>query len=135
MKTQLKTIIALVIAIGIPIHLGTAAPNPSSAALTKKEVRQAEANARTEADHLRLAAFYRAQAEHIQSNLTEAEGLATYWSQNSSMIRRTKEPNPYSAARGHADMYRAQLERATKRASDHQTLAASLHSQADHAGQ
>jgi hypothetical protein len=128
MKIQLKTIMALVVAVGIPIQVGAAAPTTFNGPLTKKDVHKAEANARTKADHLQLAAFYRSQAKQIQSNLTEAEDLAAYWSQNSSMIRRTKEPNPYSAAQAHADMYRAKLERASKRADYHERLAASLHS-------
>jgi len=126
---------ALVVAIGLPIQMAAAAPTTLNAPLTKKEVRNAEANARTEADHLRLAAFYRSKAERIQSNLKEAEDLATYWSQNSSMIRRTKEPNAYSVAQAHADMYRAQWERASKRAAYHERLAAALHSWDDRAGQ
>jgi hypothetical protein len=128
MKTQLKTIMALVVAIGIRIQVGTAAPTTVNAPLTKKEVRKAEANAKTKADHVQLAAFYQSQAKQLQSNLTEAEHLAEYWSQNSSMIRRTKEPNAYSAAQAHADMYRAKLERASERAAYHERLAAALQS-------
>jgi hypothetical protein len=91
--------------------------------LTSKEVRRAEATARTAADHLRLAAYYQTKARRAQANLTEEEDQMNHWA---SMAGRTKIPNPYWSARALAGMYREELKRAAKLAADHQRKADAL---------
>jgi hypothetical protein len=91
--------------------------------LTSKEVRRAEATARTAADHLRLAAYYQSKARRAQANLTEEEDQMKHWA---SMADRTKIPNPYWSARALAGMYREELKRAAKLAADHQRKADAL---------
>jgi hypothetical protein len=95
----------------------------SSEPLTSKEVRKAEATAKTVADHLRLAAYYQAKAHRAQANLTEEEDQMKHWA---SMADRTKIPNPYWSARALAGMYREELKRAEKLAADHQRKADAL---------
>ena len=90
--------------------MGANTQPPSSVLLSAKEVRTAEAQAKTAEDDLRLAAWYRAEAP-----------------QNRGMAARTKIPNPYWNARAWARIYRENLQKATKLAADHQRMAESLH--------
>jgi hypothetical protein len=88
--------------------------------LSAKEVRRAEAEARTPEAHLRLAAYYMAKARQAQADLAEAEEDMQRWA---SMASRTKIPNPYWSARARAGMYRSDLQKWLKRVAAHQRLA------------
>jgi len=85
-----------------------------------KEMRHAEAEARTPEEHRRLAAYYSARARQAQADLAEAEDDMRRWA---SMETRTKIPNPYWSARARAGMYRADLQKWRQRAAVHQRLA------------
>jgi hypothetical protein len=100
-----------------------AASEPPSEVLTAKELRKAESQARTAADHLRLAAYYEFKARQAQANLNEEEEQMKHWG---GMADRTKIPNPYWSARALAGMYRAELKKMTKLAADHRKIAESL---------
>jgi hypothetical protein len=88
--------------------------------LSAKDVRRAEAEARTPEDHLRLAGYYMAKARQAQADLVEAEEDMQRWA---SMAGRTKIPNPYWSARARAGMYQSDLQKSLKRAAVHQRLA------------
>ena len=100
-----------------------AAFKPPREILTAKELRKAESEARTAADHSRLAAYYEFKARKAQANLTEEEEQMKHWG---AMADRTKIPNPYSSARALAGMYRAELKKMTKLAAHHRKIAESL---------
>jgi hypothetical protein len=106
-----------------PLQLkGAFLQSPAAEPLTAKEVRKAEASARTVADHLRLALYYEAKARETESKLMDAQDLVNYWGQKSWMVNRTKVPNPYSSAKSLADSYRAEFERETKLAAGHRRM-------------
>ena len=88
-------------------------------------VRKAEREARTADDHLRLAAWYEADARQTKNKLTEEEDQVKYWAQRG-MADRTKIPNPYWSAQALSRVYREKLQNATKLATGHQKLAESL---------
>ncbi|MGA2715438.1 MAG: hypothetical protein ABSG41_20250 [Bryobacteraceae bacterium] len=122
-----KIALAVLVVASVPLQLTADAGRSSSEALTTKEVRRAEREARTAADHLRLAAYYRSKARQAQANLTEEEEQMKYWGW---MADRTKIPNPYWSARALTGMYRADLKKALKLAADHQRIAESLEAKA-----
>jgi hypothetical protein len=85
--------------------------------LTAKEVRQLEKTAVTAADHMRLAAYYRFQAEQSQNKLTDAEELLKEWYP---MERSSKVPDPYPHAIRLVNEYSAQLEKYSRLAAKHE---------------
>jgi hypothetical protein len=97
--------LALVFVAGAP---GADPPSPSGEPLTAKQARKAEKQARTADDHLRLASYDELEARLKQAELTEQEQLAAYWGKTS-MVMRTKIPNPYWNAQALARLYREQL--------------------------
>jgi hypothetical protein len=109
-------------AASVPLHLG-AAPQKASEPLTAREVQKAEKEAKTKADHLRLAAYYRLEAQQDQKKLADAEDTMKHWSW---MATWTKLPNAYSSSKTEVDVYRAKLEKATKLADEHEKLAETL---------
>ena len=127
MYVQFKTSLALLFVASVPLTLSAAAQNPTSGALTAKEVRQAEASAKTASDHAQLAVYYQSKAQQTQSKLAYEEDLMRRFSW---MAGSTKIPNPYWSARTQADNYRAELEKVTKLAADHQKTAESLQASA-----
>jgi len=126
MRVLLTTTLAVLFLASVPQHLRATPQNPSGEPLTSKEVRKAEASAKTSADHARLAVYYETQAKQTQSKLTEAEGLLNYWAQKSWMVERTKTPNPYSDAKSRVTTYRMEFEKETKLAADHRKMAETL---------
>lgn len=126
MCVQFKTALAVAIVAGVPLHLGANTQRPSSEPLGAKEVRKAETQAKTAADHLRLAAWYRSEAQQVQANLTEQEDLVRKLGRNPELVARTKIPNPYWNAQAWARIYREKLQKATKLAAAHQRMAESL---------
>jgi len=106
----------------LPLQLG-AVPQKTIEPLTAREVQKAEKEAKTPADHLRLAAYYRAEAQQAQQKLADAQDTMKHWS---FMENWTKVPNAYSSAKSQADAYRAKFENATKLAADHEKMARSL---------
>jgi len=128
MRIQFKTILAAAIVASVPLHLGANNQRPSSEPLAAKEVRKAEAQAKTAADHLKLAAWYRSETLQAQASLTEQEDLVKHLGQNPEMVARTKTPNPYWNAQAWARIYREKLQKAAKLAAVHQKMAESLRS-------
>ncbi len=122
----MSTAMALVLPVSLPLSLRATPQTPSGDTLTAREVRKAEADAKTAADHIRLAAFYQSKALRIQHDLAEAEDLVNYWSQQYRVAGRTKVPNPYTVARSRAERYRSELKKTSKLAADHQRTAESL---------
>jgi len=121
MRVYLKTAL-VILAASLPMQLGAAPQNPSEP-LTAREVQKAEKEAKTKADHLRLAAYYRLEAQQDQKKLADAEDTMKHWS---FMETWTKLPNAYSSSKTEADVYRAKLEKATRLAADHEKLAETL---------
>jgi hypothetical protein len=121
MRVYLKTAVAVIVAT-LPLQLG-AVPQKVSEPLTAREVQKAEKEAKTAADHLRLAAYYRLEAQQDQKKLADAEDTMKHWS---FMENWTKLPNAYSSSKTQADAYRAKFDNATKLAADHEKMAQSL---------
>jgi len=121
MRVYLKTALAIMVTT-LPLQLG-AVPQKTIEPLTAREVQKAEKGAKTAADHLRLAAYYRSEALQMQKKLADAEDTMKHWSW---METWTKMPNPYWSAKTQAGVYRAKMENATKLAADHERMAASL---------
>lgn len=109
-------------ALAIAILIGAA--GDTTEPLTAREVRKAEALARTAADHLRLAAWYRSEARQAQANLAEQQALVNSLSRSPELATRSKTPNPLWNAQAWARIYREKLQKATKRAAEHERLAA-----------
>ena len=126
MRVILTTALAVLFLASVPQHLRATPQKPSGEPLTSKEVRKAEASAKTAADHIRLAVYYETQAKQTQSKLAEAEDLVNYWGQKSWMVERTKVPNPYSDAKSLATTYRMELDKETKLAADHRKMAETM---------
>jgi hypothetical protein len=125
MNVQLKAALALVFLASVPVSM-KAAPSSTSGILTARDARKAEAEAKTAADHRLIAAYYQAQAQKLQTKLSEQEDLVNYWGEKSWMVGRTKQPNPYSTAVSMAQTYRAELARVSERAAFHTRMAESL---------
>jgi hypothetical protein len=105
------------------LQLAAAAQNIPAGPLTSKEARQLECSAKTAADHVRLADYYRLQARKNEQKLADAReqmrraGLAEY---------STKVPNSYTMARNNADRYSADSEKYSKLVAQHESAAKSL---------
>jgi hypothetical protein len=123
MKNVFATVLALVLVASAPTHLKGAPQGASVEPMTAKQVRAAEANARTKADHLRLASYYRSKAQQSQAKLADAEVQLKNWSW---MEGRTKIPNPYTSSKSLVDQYRAELDKYNQLAANHEKLAQSL---------
>ena len=121
MRVYLKTAVAIMVAtLALPL---SAAPQKTSEPLTAREVQKAEKEAKTKADHLRLAAYYRLEAEQDQKKLADAEDTLKHWAW---MENWTKIPNPYWSTKTQVDSYRSKFEKATKLAADHEKTAETL---------
>ena len=124
MKNVFTTVLALVLVASVPTHLraapqGNGAPEP----MTAKQVSTAEANAKTKADHLRLASYYRSKAQQSQTKLADAEVQLKNWSW---MEGRSKVPNPYTSSKTVVDQYRAEVDKYSQLAASHEKIAQSL---------
>ena len=122
MRVHFKTALAIMVAtLSLPL---SAAPQKTSEPLTAREVQRAEKEAKTKADHLRLAAYYRLEAQQDQKKLADAEDTLKHWAWMESW---TKIPNRVLE---HQDpgriSYRSKLEKATKLAADHEKTAETL---------
>jgi hypothetical protein len=126
MFIQFRTALAVVFVASVPLHLGANVQGTSFEPLTSKEVRRAEVSAKTAADHLRLAAWYRLEAQQAQRNLAEQEAVVNQLSHNPALVARTKIQNPYWNAQAWTRIYREKLQNATKLAAAHQKMADSL---------
>ena len=109
-------------AITIPMQMG-AAPQ-ASVEITSKNVRQAEAKAKSAEDHLKIAVYYANQAKLMQAKCAEAEDLAGYWSHQAA-VQNDRSPNPYWSAKNRADALRAEVESASAHAAEQQQMAQS----------
>lgn len=125
MHKQFKAALGFLVVAILPLH-STASPRASSGQLlSASDVHKAEAGAKTASDHLRLAAYYRSKAERTRTKLAGEEDLVKYWSKQPGMAGRTKVPNPYASALTLAERYRAELQKVSKLADDHQKIAES----------
>lgn len=120
---RFKTVLALIFVASIPLHLRATPQGSSGEPLTASEVRKAEGEAKTAADHLRLAAYYQAKAQRTQSKLVDAEDQMKHYN---FMADRTKVPNAYTTSRSLVERYRAEFEETSKLAASHQKMAESL---------
>jgi hypothetical protein len=109
-------------AMTVPILMG-ASPQ-AGAEITSKNVRQAEAKAKSAEDHLKIAVYYKNQAKLMQAKCAEAEDLAGYWSHQAA-VPNNHSPNPYWSAKNRADSLRAEVESASAHAAEQQQLAQS----------
>jgi hypothetical protein len=130
MLVQLQTVLAVTLLASVQPPLGADFQVSSNGPLNAKQVRKAEAHAKTAADHLQLAAWYQHEALQTQADLKEAEVQVEYLGRNPGMVALTKIPNPYWNARAWARIYREKLQKVTKLAAYHQKMADSLQSSA-----
>ena len=130
MLLQFRTALAVIFVASLPMHLSADALGTSGDPLGAKEVRKAEADVRTGADHLRLAAWYQSEIQRTQTRLTEEEDLVKYWAQQPGMVSRTKIPNPYWSAQALARLYGERLRNETKLAASHLKMATVLQASA-----
>jgi hypothetical protein len=121
MYARFKTALAIVFVASMPLHL-RAAPQNSQAALNEKEIRAAEAAAKTPADHVRLAVYYESKADQARRKLADAEDQMQHWSW---LQTSTKVPNAYTSSRSLVERYRAEFERTFKLAANHRSMAGS----------
>ena len=120
MRVYLKTAVAMMVAtLSFPLGAAPQTIEP----LTARQVEKAEKEAKSKADHLRLAAYYRLEAQQDQKKLADAEDTMNHYSW---MATWTKLPNAYSSSKTNVDIYRAKLEKATKLADEHEKLAETL---------
>ncbi len=122
-----KTALALIFTASIPLHLGATAQGSLGEPLTSSQVKKAEAEAKTQTDHLRLVMYYQAKTRETQSKLASAEDQMRHYS---FMADRTKVPNAYTSSRSLVERYRAEIEESTKLAENHQHMADSLQASA-----
>lgn len=101
--------------------------------LTKKEVRTLIANARTAADHERLADYYRSETRRLMSEAKEHEHLARVYGDRTSL----NDPNYYNIGRAArhchnlAKDYSDTAKEAQDMAAIHEEIAKNLQSQAE----
>jgi hypothetical protein len=119
-RVPFKTALALIFVASIPMHLGANAQGSLGEPLTKSQVKKAEAEAKTQADHLRLVVYYQSKARETQSKLADAEDQMKHYS---FMADRTKVPNPYTSSRTLVERYRAEIDDSLKLAAAHQKMA------------
>jgi hypothetical protein len=122
MKGMSRASVLVVAAIAVPMLMG-AAPQVGGE-ITSKNVRQAEAKAKSAEDHLKIAVYYENQAKLMQAKCAEAEDLVGYWSHEPA-VRNNHSPNPYWSAKSRADALRAAEESASAHAAEQQQLAQS----------
>ena len=123
MKNVFTTVLTLVLVASVPIHLRGAPQGASVEPMTAKQVRTAENNAKTRADHLRLASYYRSKAQQSQTKLADAEVQLKNWSW---MEGRSKVPNPYTSSKSLVDQCRAEVDKYNQLAANHEKIAQSL---------
>jgi len=123
MKNVFATVLALALVAGVPTHLKAAPQGASVEPMTAKQVRTAEANAKTKADHFRLASYYRSKAQQGQAKLADAEVQLKNWSW---MEGRSKVPNAYTSSKSLVDQYRAEVDKYSQLAAGHEKIAQSL---------
>jgi hypothetical protein len=124
---QFKTALAVLFVASLPLYLKAAPQSVSGEPLTAKQVRKAEAEAKTAADHLRLAAYYRSDAQHTQVKLNDAEEQMkryNFWATS------TKVPNGYTSSKSLVDSYRARVNKDTELAANHEKMAEALQARA-----
>ena len=88
--------LALIFVASVPLHLKANAQAALGQVLTPNALRELEKSAKSAADHERLAAYYRSQAQIAQENLDDAEELLKKWGP---IEKASKTPDPYPHAR------------------------------------
>ena len=120
MYKNLQVTLALLLVVGLPLHLKATAQAPSGEVLSKKALHELERSATTASDHERLAAYYQSQAQKAQQNLADAEELEKKWGP---MESASKVPDPYPHARRLVLEYTAEVQKYSRLAADHQWIA------------
>jgi hypothetical protein len=105
------------------LQLAATAQGTPAGSLTSIEARQLERSAKTAADHMRLADYYRLQARKSEQKLTD---VREQMKQSGLLAYSTKVPNSYTMARNNADRYSADLEKYSKLVAQHEKAAKSL---------
>jgi hypothetical protein len=114
--------VLVVAGIAVPMLMGETPQ--AGGEITSKNVRQAEAKAKSPQDHLKIAVYYENQAKLMRAKCAEAEDLAGYWSHEAA-ARNNHSPSPYWSAKNRADALRAEVESASAHAAEQQQLARS----------
>jgi hypothetical protein len=123
MKCNWRSAVVVIAALTTPLVMG--ATPQASGEINDRNVRQAEAKAKSAEDHLKIADYYQSQTKLMQVKLAEAEDLVTYWSSDTAMVHNRNVPSPYWSAKSHADRLRAEVESASAHAAEQQKLAQS----------
>jgi len=123
MKNVFASVLALGLVTSVPTYLKGAPQGAPVEPMTAQQVRSAEANAKTKADHLRLASYYRSKAQQSQVKLADAEVQLKNWSW---MEGRSKVPNPYTSSKSLVDQYRGEVDKYNQLATNHEKIAQSL---------
>lgn len=109
--------ILLTLAIAVPL----AKPATHQENLNRKELKALIASAKTPADHERIAAYYRAEAQRLEGKYREhEEDLAEY---KNPLRYPSKYPTMGDHCRSLADYYQMAAKRATALAEMHESLA------------
>ena len=115
--------LALIFVASVPLHLKANAQAASGQVLTPNALRELEKSAKSAADHERLAAYYRSQAQIARENLDDAEELLKKWGP---IEKASKTPDPYPHARRLVSEYSEQVEKYSKLAAKHENTARKL---------
>lgn len=125
MKTIRQAVTLALTGMTMPLLLLAGTPQ-SSGAITSKNVRQAEAKAKSAADHVRIAEYYENQAKLMQAQLAETEDLVNYWLREAEAIPNRQAPSPYWSAKSRAEELLVEVESASTHAAEQHRLAQSL---------
>jgi hypothetical protein len=118
--SKVSRIVSILLAIMVAVLLAQAAVRQDN--LTRKELRALIASAKTPADHERIAAYYRAEAQHLAAKHREhEEDLAEYYKNPSRYP--SKYPTMGDHCRSLASYYKMAAERASTLADMHEKVA------------
>ena len=118
--SKVSRIVSILLAIMVAVPL--AQPAVRQDKLTSNELKALIASAKTPADHERIAAYYRAEAQHLAAQHREhEEDLVEYYKSPSRYP--TKYPTMGDHCRSLASYYKMAAERASTLADMHEKLA------------
>jgi hypothetical protein len=122
MKTRMLTVLGMVLALAVvvgPVAGQTPAPTP----LSKTDVKELVANAKTAADHERLAQYFDAKATALRADVTEHEELAKIYRALPQAGTGAAHKLPtFPQGGSHCDDYAASLKKAAQDASQLATM-------------
>lgn len=115
---------ALIMVSLLTVAAGTAAAVESKGALKPKEVKALVSNAKSPADHLKLARHFTAMAEKHETEAKEHDELATEYSRNPQMRGKIPmAPNTAEHCRYFAEHCRNAAKQMRSMAADHEAMA------------